>query len=432
MKKHLTISDISRRKFINITLASTFCSKLLQAQNQQFRTPMTGKTVQGLEAFDEMMHKFILENKVPGASLSLGWKGKLIYNRGFGFANVEDSEKVKPDALFRIASVSKPITATAVLQLVERGLLKLSDRVVGKLALTPFLLAGTTIDARWDKITVEHCLQHIGGWDRGVSYDPIVRHRQIAKTLGIDFPVSSDDIIKYMMGKPLDFDPGTKYAYSNLGYLILGRLIEVVSGMTYEKYVRHNIFKPLKLNKPRLASALEENRAIGEVRYYDQKNRKGKCVYPPRVGEEVPIQYGYDNIEAYGAHGGWICSTADLVVFANAFSDPKACPLLSEASINRMWKNPDYRKVKADKDKERRKYYGLGWEVYDFPRSPEINTWHSGYIPGSESELVRRWDGLTWAVLFNTAFNQKQQSLVGLIDQLLHKTSSKVKRWPTG
>ena len=133
-------------------------------------------------------------------------------------------------SLFRIASVSKPITAVAILQLVERGKLKLSDKIVDVLKMEPHLEEGAKLDERWKDVTIEHCLLHTGGWNRDKSYDPMFQAPRMAKSLEVELPIEPAHVIRYMLGQPLDFDPGAQYAYSNFGYCLLGRVIEKVIG----------------------------------------------------------------------------------------------------------------------------------------------------------------------------------------------------------
>jgi N-acyl-D-amino-acid deacylase len=391
---------------------------------------VTGAAQAGLAPFDRLMTSFVEENQVPGASLSISLYGKLLYARGFGFADRDKHEPVAPTALFRIASVSKPITAVAVLQLVQRGRLKLEDRVVDRIGLKPFLTTGHKSDPRWKHITVRECLQHTGGWDRDKSYDPAFRPWDIAQALGIRPPVAPAQLVRYMMDQPLDFDPGGRYAYSNLGYLVLGRVLETVTGQKYEAYVKKEVFGPLGVKRPRLGRALLANRAAGEVRYYDAQDRMGRCLYPPRLGQQVPLQYGAENFEGFEAHGGWIASAVDLVRFASAFDNPVRCPILRPAVIAQMWARPAGSAGIEPDGKPRDAYYGCGWMVRPEGPAGGVNTSHGGFIAGSEALLVRRWDGLSWAVLFNTANNPDGKSLAGLIDGKLHEAAKAIRRWP--
>jgi N-acyl-D-amino-acid deacylase len=400
------------------------------AQPGQSNLPVTGTAIRNLEPFDQLMTSFVTDNKVPGASLAVTHYGRLVYARGFGYADVEQKEPVQPAALFRIASVSKPLTAVAVMQLVVKGELKLDDKVMDRMKLEPFLAKDAKFDARWKRITVRQCLQHTGGWDRDKSYDPIGRPWDIAKTLGIQPPVRPDHIVRYMMGQPLDFNPGERYAYSNLGYLVLGRIIEEISGQSYEAQIKKAVLHPLGIKAAQLGRALIENRAKGEVRYYDAKKRTGPALYPPRVGEQVPLQYGAENLEAFEAHGGWIASAVDLVKFAAAFDNPIRCPILTSKAIAEMWARPNGAAGLEEDGKPKASYYGCGWSVVLVGQTGKANTWHNGLIAGSEALLVRRWDGLNWAVLFNTSNNPDGKSLTGLIDGPLHEAADKVKVWP--
>lgn len=394
--------------------------------------PITGASDPDLAPFDELMTSFVEENEVPGASLAVTKDGRLVYARGFGYASVEAKEAVKPEHTFRIASVSKPITAVAILQLVEKGKLKLEDRVVERMKVVPPAGAKSPKDERWNRITVRQCLQHTGGWDRDRSFDPIGRPWEIAEALGIQPPVRPDAIVQYMLGQPLDFDPGARFAYSNLGYLVLGRILEAVSGRNYEDYVKKEVLAPLRIRSAKLGKVRREDRAKDEVEYYDRRSRTGRMLTPPDPEKEVPIQYGAENFEGFEAHGGWIASAIDLVRFASAFDHPDRSPTLKRASIETMWARPEGAAGFDGSGKPKAAFYGGGWMVRPVGTDGAANHWHTGFIAGSESLLVRRWDGLNWGVLFNTATNPKGDSLAGAIDPLVHRAADRVKRWPKG
>jgi N-acyl-D-amino-acid deacylase len=125
--------------------------------------PVTGRADPRLASFDRLMTRFMRKHRIPGAALAVAHNGRMVYARGFGFADRDDKQPVQPDSLFRIASVSKPLTAVAVLQLIERGHLKFDDPVFEILKLQR---PARRFDARWKKVTILHLLQHRGGWDR--------------------------------------------------------------------------------------------------------------------------------------------------------------------------------------------------------------------------------------------------------------------------
>ena len=173
--------------------------------------------------------------------------GRLVYARGFGYADIDRKEPVKPTSLFRIASVSKTITAVAILKLVEQRKLEPDVRVFDLLKLEDKVTKGATVDKRWKQITVSHLLRHQGGWNRAKSGDPIDVGLDVLSFNRAAPPLTTDHLIRYMLGRPLDFDPGTQYAYSNFGYCLLGRVVEAASGRPYEDYVREEVLKPMDI-----------------------------------------------------------------------------------------------------------------------------------------------------------------------------------------
>lgn len=442
-------SQLPRRRFLALTAAAAFSvshATVLAQRSAKVsgdsdddqsprllpstRIPMTGATHANLAPLDALMTSFVRENDVPGASLAVTRRGKLVYARGFGFADIKQRQSVQPDSLFRIASVSKPITAVAVMRLVEQGKLGLDDKVVDHMRLAPLLQNGAEPDPRWKKITVRHCLQHTGGWDRDASYDPAFRPWIIARAFAARPPVTPAQIVRYMMGQPLDFDPGRRYAYSNLGYLVLGRILEAVTGESYEAHVKQTILAPLGVERMRLGRALLANRAPQEVRYYDRRQQTGRALYPPRRGEQVPVQYGAQNLEGFEAHGGWIASSIELVRFAAAIDGAAGKPLLEPQTRSEMWAAPAGEPGHDADGKRKDAYYGCGWMVRPVGDARGQNTWHTGSIDGTEALLVRRWDGMNWAVLFNTRGNPAGTRLSHLIDPLVHKAVDQVQRWP--
>ena len=207
-----------------------------------------------MASYDQIIAALMRKYAIPGGVVAVVRDGKLIYARGFGYADVEHKTPVQPDALFRIASVSKPLTAVAIMKLVEEGKLALDDRVAPFIAhLSP--AAGATVDPRWNEITIRQLLNHTAGWDRDKpngGFDPMFRPAIAAAAVGAPAPASAETIIRYMKGMPLDFTPGEKYVYSNSGYAILGRVIERLSGMPYEQYVRARVLQPVGANRTRL------------------------------------------------------------------------------------------------------------------------------------------------------------------------------------
>jgi N-acyl-D-amino-acid deacylase len=394
----------------------------------------TGAVDPRLAAYDDMMMDFMQKYRPPGAALAVTKDGRLVYARGFGYADAERQEPVRPLSLFRIASVSKPFTATAVFQLMQQGKLRLDDKVFAILKLQPFFERGARLDERIHAITIHHCLQHIAGWDRDKGFDPMgaAAAEQVSHALGVPLPIRPEHIIRYTMGRPLDSNPGTKYAYSNFGYCVLGRVVEAASGMQYLDYVTRHVLQPLGITRMRLGRNLVQDRAPGEVKYYDGMHRTGRAISGPNVGRQVPLPYGVECIETMDANGGWIASPVMLVRFADAFNDIRNCKLLDEQSIRIMLARPPG-PPGLENGKPGPTYYGCGWDVRPIAeRQGKYTKWHGGLLAGSSTFLVARADGINWAIVFNSDTDNAGKEFAGTIDGLLHQAADRTRDWPEG
>lgn len=389
----------------------------------------TGPEVPQLAHFDALLTGFLEEHSVPGAALALIHEGRLVFARGYGYADLAAREPATAQHLFRIASISKPITAIAILQLAEQGKLSLDDKVFGILTgYEAHLDEGQEPDARLQDITIRHCLQHTGGWDRDQSFDAMFEAVRFAKELGGPAPAGPDEVIRCMLGQPLDFTPGERYAYSNFGYCLLGRVIERLTGASYEQYVQAHVLEPLGITGMRIGASLPAGRAPLEVRYYD--GSAGQSVFESNLGQPCAWPYGGWNLEAMDSHGAWIASAVDLARLAVAFDDPEQCPLLKPESIRAMYERPPG-DVTQSKD-DRAVYYALGWNVREAAGPHRVNCWHTGSLAGTATLLVRRHDGNHFAIVFNARAAPGIPHLTRAIDPLLHHAIEEVKEWPQG
>ena len=383
-----------------------------------------------LPELDRFFIQFINHHEIPGAAVSITRNGRLVYANGFGWADRESKIPVKADSLFRIASISKPITAVAIMQLVESEQVKLTDPFTKHLRYMALYRRHPGFDARIERITIADLLRHSGGWDRARSFDPmgLDGHLRVARSLGKRPPLKPRDIIRFMFRHPLQFGPGTDYAYSNFGYLLLGKIIEDVTGQSYEAYVKAHVLAPIRVTQTQVGRMPLELRALKEVRYYDHRQRTAPAPFGPQRGKTVPYTYARP-IEVMDAHGGWISSAVDLARFATAFDNPKQCPILKPSSIESMFARPPG-KLGYDADgNPKAAFYALGWSVRP-TGNRRMNTWHTGSIQGTATLLVRRHDGFNWVVLFNTSRNAKGQSLGSIIDREMHGLINSVKYWP--
>ncbi len=421
MKMHCE-GSLSRRQFLGSTTAAVtagagvYCPRAAAGP--------------ALPSFDREMAAFMEPRGIPGGALAVVKDGRLVYAKGYGFADRDKEIAATPETLFRIASISKPITGAAVMRLVQEGRLKLEDRAFDYIDLKPVVAFGKKPDPRLKTITIRQLLQHTGGWNRDASFDPMFRSDRIAKMVGVERPADAEAVIRYMLGQPLDFDPGTDYAYSNFGYCVLGRVIEKVTGEGYADFVRRSLLKPMNISRMRIGRTLENGRAAGETRYYmpEGKDEPAANVFDDPPGN-VPWPYGGFHLEAMDAHGGWIASAVDLARYAAAMDGGEKAGVLEAASKRELYRPPAPPVSRKDGGLTPY-YYGLGWMVR--PKGSEkANYWHGGSLPGTNTLLVRRWDGLSWAVLFNQR-NRDQQLPDGAIDSALHRAANAVGKWPEG
>ncbi len=378
------------------------------------------------QAFDAEMAAFMQPRGVPGGALAVVKNGRLVYAQGYGLADRERKTPVAPEALFRIASISKPFTAVAVLQLVESGRLALDARAFELIGFDPAQAA----DPRTAQITVAQLLHHTGGWDRDKSGDPMFRAREIATELKLRPPAAPEAVVRWMYGRRLDFDPGSAFVYSNFGYCVLGLLVAKIAGQSYERQVREKVLAPAGIRAMRLGASRRAGQAAGEVCYYEARDDLARNVFdePP---EKVPFPYGGFHFEAMEAHGGWIASAVDLVRFAAALDDPARSPLLRRETFDLLYAPPAPPVSRHADGALDASYYAAGWSVRPVGKNGRANYWHNGSLPGTSTLLVRRHDGLSWAVCFNQRSEDKALP-DGAIDAALHRAADRVTQWPEG
>jgi CubicO group peptidase (beta-lactamase class C family) len=376
----------------------------------------TGVAVPALAHCDETMQQFMSRWGVLGASVALSKDGKLVYERAFGYADVARTVPLQPYHLLRVASVSKSVTALAIMKLMEEGQLSLTHKVFGP---EGYLNAPAYIqeikDPRLYQVTVQNLLEHTGGWDRTIGCDgyggcdPIDFPTHVAEVMHAPNPVGDSTIIRYMLRQGLNFAPGTRYAYSNIGYLVLGKVLEAVTHQCYETWVQQHVLAPSGVHEAHLGHNLPTARYERESDY-QSAYRMLSCY---NTGEQVPAAYGGFQVEAMSAHGGWLFSARDLVRLVLAADGFASRPdLLSAATLRTMVQPSDASSS-----------YAKGWMV------DGSSWWHSGLLDGTASLVVRTASGYSWAILLNTSTNSAQfwTDLYALGGRLLAGTAS----WPT-
>jgi len=181
------------------------------------------------------------------ATLAIMVDGRIVYSRGYGWLDREHEQPALPDTPMRVASITKPIVAATLHTLVRAGKLKLDDQALPLIGLKP--PARPPADPRWQQITIEQLLKHKGGWDiKELGYDPMFSPDKAQQALKLKRSPTPADMVRWMLTVPLQFDPGTREAYSNFGYCVLGRVIERVDRRKFLEAVRRHVFQPDKID----------------------------------------------------------------------------------------------------------------------------------------------------------------------------------------
>jgi CubicO group peptidase (beta-lactamase class C family) len=358
------------------------------------------------------MEKFMQQNQLKGVSLAIVKDEKLVFAKGYGFANEEAQIQVNPNHLFRLASVSKLITAVAIMKLVENSKISLESKVFGKDGILNDEQFLHIKDKRLGKITVRNLLNHSGGWTQHYG-DLAFLPKAVAKGTGESLPVNIDSYIKFVTTHNVHFEPGSHSTYSNLGYLILGKVISKISGTDYETFVRKEVLEPAGIVDMKLGGSFIEQALPNEVRYYQPEDGQPIESFDGS-GRMLPKTYGGNDIHLLGSAGGWLASALDLMKLVVVIdNDPKVKDILSSESILEM--------TRVDPNG----LDPLGW------RATNENGvwWRTGTLPGTSALVKRQSDGISWVILSNTS-NYKGPRLAIDMDRLMSHILLKVDQFP--
>jgi N-acyl-D-amino-acid deacylase len=428
LKGDAVMRAFSRSHFMMLRLLAVLI--VLSVVAVATRAEPTGSALPGLEPYDEFMTSLIRKWDIAGASLAVARRDKLVLARGYGLANKEGNVPVEPASLFRLASLSKTVTAVAVLRLVQEGRVKLDDKVMpilGELGPRPEKIT----DARVNDITVRHLLQHSGGFNRARSGDVVGLRgaAAAAKRQGGPLPPDCRTILRDTLERKLDFNPGEYYAYSNIGYCILGRVIERVTGVGYERFVREHVLTPVGATGVKVGRTLEAAR--GEVTYYDYPEAKPVKGMPGLGLTFVRRPYGAFAIETMDSYGGWIGAPTDYLRFILAIDGRRGKALLNATTVAEMNARPNLQPAPGDDEEKLAEavFYGLGINARAVKNG--LNLWHGGSLAGTSTFAVRTADGYAWVAAFNGR-PQDRSAFRGELDRGLWAARSKVKKWPDG
>jgi CubicO group peptidase (beta-lactamase class C family) len=280
----------------------------------------------------------------PGAAVLVMVDGKPMLRKGYGMADLEKSVKVTPDMIFRIGSITKQFTAVVVLQLVNQGKISLDDPITKHLP---------DFDTRGKSITVEHLLSHTSGLP---NYTATPDYAE-----GMARDLKPAEIVAIVAGKPLEFDPGTRFRYSNTNYALLGMLIEKVTGRTYADNLESLIAKPLGLSDTRYGRD-----DFPTPRHAHGYERDSSGQWAPGRPLSMTQPFAAGAIES---------TVDDLAKWTQALTDGKA---LDSKLLDRAW--TPFKPIESPSD------YGYGWSIR--PESGERWIAHNGGINGFQSAAV--------------------------------------------
>lgn len=422
MKYNLLLRPVLLAIFFFLEVAFSFSNSAAEVSENVLAGPAETKKeyslltnelsdFEGIEQGEKVINQFLKKYGINGASVGIMKDGRLVYAKGFGYADKEKGIELEPFHQLRIASISKLVTAVAVMKLVEDGYFTLEDKVFGEEGLLNDSLYHVNY-RRLKEITVEHLLLHIGGFTTRTYGDPMFQSLTIASRMKIPAPASEEAIIKYVLSRDVPYVPGTRYEYSNFGYFILGKIIEKVSGYSYEEYVKKHILEPLDIFDMEIGNNLYADKAENEVKYYDHKGA-GERLSCYGTGKLVPRPYGGSDINILGGAGAWITTPSSLLRLLAAIDGEATRPdILFSETIEKMVTVCEVGEAV------------IGWKACNGEK------WvRTGTLIGTNAVLAKGPDGISYAIITNTnvwngAYFNKE------LERMMDRVVSNVEFWP--
>ena len=386
---------LDRRSLIRNLLSTAAATTLGFPPLEALAQPQYGgSTGQQRAEMGRIAAEFRRQFSVPATSIAISRNGRFVYDEAVGMADEQNLTQAQQKSLFRIASVTKPITSVTIFSLIEQGILNLNDTVFGPSGILGIKYGKPPYKPFITDITVDHLLTHTaGGWPND-STDPMM----------LNLSWNQTKLITQTIAKvPLTNPPGTHWAFSNFGYCVLGRVIEQITGEPYDSYVGNNILGPCGISTMKIARNKESDSAQDEVVYYGQY-------------DEDPYKL---NITRMDSHGGWIASSTELVQFLNHVAGAPGIPALLKPETIKIMTTPAPAYPAGDAR------YARGWMVRNNGAGP---WWHSGSLPGTTSIMVRTPTGMCWAALCNTRTEPADQ-INTAIDQMMWNIVRTVPSW---
>lgn len=269
--------------------------------------PVSGVAHAALAVVDAAVRAFMAEKGMGAVTFALSKDGKVLHERAFGWADADLKTPLEPGVKMRVASMTKPVVQAAIRTLFTEEKLRPDALVFSVLDLGQYEEA-KGCDERWQRITIEHLLDHKGGWDRGLSGD-FTFNNDVSDSFQVKVnELTPEHVMRYGLGKKLDFDPGERYAYCNYGYILLVRVIEKVSGQKFMDYLHGTVCKVAEAPSFSLSASDARDRQAGEIWY---------CYHPEYTREVVPLPF---RTEARDGAGVLACTAADYCRFLEHYT----------------------------------------------------------------------------------------------------------------
>jgi D-alanyl-D-alanine carboxypeptidase len=319
-----------------------------------------------MASVDSKVTAFMTTYNIPGASLAISKNGKLVYVKGYGKANVAANENVTPNHRFRLASVSKSYTGIAIMKLIQDGQFTLESNVFGPSGILGNDYGTLPFNSNVLNIKVKHLLQHTSGsWGSATGGDMIDQYPSYTYKQLFDWILDT---------RPNPNTPGTTYDYTNVGYSLLGRIIEKKSGKTYINYIKEDILAPIGVTMTDIAGKTEAEQKPNEVKYYGQ-------------GNDIPFTYTIA-FPRRDADGGLIATATDVLKLVTATDGfTTRTDILNPATITSYTTPSSANSGYAN---------GIGiWTAE--------NVWYNyGSLPGTRTGFMRHNNGMCVALLLNS------------------------------
>jgi len=332
------------RRYAFAILLSCLSFASINAQTSSFTQPVDTIPADLRGKIDTVANKVLIDTGVPSASIAIVQKGQIVYTNAYGKARLDPPTPAAPQMRYSVGSISKQFTAASILLLDQQGKLSIDDSVSK-------YVPGLT---RGDEVTIRMLLSHTSGyqdfWPQDYLMPPMRK------------PATAQYIMDTWAKKPLDFDPGTKWQYSNTNYVIAGVIVEKISGMPLMRFLQQNVFTPLDMKSVYNTDVakLGDTDAAGYIRY-----ALGPLRPAPKEG------------------AGWMFAAGELAMPAHDLAlwniSMMNRSLLAADSYKQMF---DSVKLKDSTDS----HYGLG--VFVTPRMGHAAIEHSGEVSGFVSENI--------------------------------------------